>query len=103
MEYEIIGDDEFNTVFAEGNERKSIIQNIAMLCSTRKGTVPQHRDFGLPMEFIDKPVEIAENIAATEISEGIEKFEPRAALKSVSFKSSSEGKIIIQLEVTANV
>ena len=103
MEYEIIGDDQFNTVFAEENERKSIMQNIAMLCSTRKSTVPQHRDFGLPMEFIDKPADIAENIAAAEISEGIENFEPRAALKSVSFKSSSEGKIIIQLEVTANV
>lgn len=87
-------------VFAEGDEITSIVQNIVILLNTRKGSIPLYRDFGLPMEFIDKPAEVAETLATLEISEALEKFEPRAVLKDLWFVPSKEGRMSIQLEVS---
>lgn len=87
-------------VFAEGDEITSIVQNIVLLLNTRKGSIPLYRDFGLPMEFIDKPAEVAETLATLEISEALEQFEPRATLKDLRFVPSEDGRMSIQLEVS---
>ena len=84
----------------ENDTAKSVIQNIALLLNTKKGTVPMYRDYGLPMEFIDKPIDAAETIAFAEITEAMEKFEPRAKLENMEFYGSKDGKLAIKLEVT---
>lgn len=91
---------DYSADLQENDRIKSITQNIALLLNTRQGTIPMYREFGLPMEFIDKPTDAAETIAVSEISEALEKFEPRAVLKDLSLKSSGEGKTVIVLEVT---
>lgn len=88
--------------FRENCLEKSIIQNIMLLLSTKKGTVPMYREFGLPMEFVDKPLDIAETIATLEVSEALEEFEPRAELKNLYFKKSPEGKLSAVVEVSVN-
>lgn len=84
----------------ENDTVRSIIQNIALLLNTKKGTIPMYRDFGLPMEFIDKPIDVAETMAVLEISEALEKFETRAKLKNLSLENSKDGKMVIIVEVT---
>ena len=84
----------------ENDTVRSIIQNIALLLNTKKGTIPMYRDFGLPMEFIDKPIDVAETMAVLEISEALEKFETRAKLKNLSLEKSKDGKMVIIVEVT---
>ena len=32
---------------------KSVLQNIAIILRTRRGSCPLYREFGLPMEFLD--------------------------------------------------
>ena len=84
----------------ENDTAKSVVQNIALLLNTKKVTVPMYRDYGLPMEFIDKPIDAAETMAFAEITEALEKFEPRARLKNMEFYGSKAGKLEIILEVT---
>ena len=85
--------------FLQSDSHKSILQNIALLLCTKKGTIPLNRDFGLDMKFIDKPIEVAETIAYTEVTEAVEEYEPRATVIDVAFQKSSSGKMILIAEV----
>ena len=100
MTYKINSEDEYKLKFEQDNEILSILQNISLLLNTKKGTVPMHREFGLPMEFLDKPVDVAEAIAYAEISEALEEFEPRANLEDVTFERTDKGKIAVIVEVS---
>lgn len=40
---------------------EEVMQNLAMILSTPKGTAPLFRDFGLSMDFVDKPSVVAEH------------------------------------------
>lgn len=91
-----------STEFALNDMARSAAQNVLMILNTRRGSVPNYREFGLPMEFIDKPVNVAETIATLEISEALEKFEPRAALKNLEFIHNSSGKTVLKVEVNIN-
>ena len=100
MTYAVSSADEYALNLSEGNEIDSVLQNIAVLLNTRKGTVPMYREFGLPMEFIDKPLEVAETIAYAEITDALEQFEPRAELKNLSFIKSENGfGITVEVEI----
>lgn len=100
MDITVNSNEDYSVEFQENNTVKSIIQNIALLLNTKKGTNPMYRDFGLPMEFIDKPIDVAETMAVLEISEALEKFETRATLKNLSLEKSKDGKMVIVVEVT---
>jgi len=80
---------------------RSVAQNISLILSTRRGTVPMYREFGLPMKFIDKPIPIYEALFTEEVTEALERFEPRAKLISVSFEHNQavNGKSTAILEV----
>ena len=100
MDITVNSNEDHSVQLQENNTVRSIIQNIALLLNTKKGTVPMYRDFGLPMEFIDKPIDVAETMAVLEISEALEKFETRAKLKDLSLDKSKDGKMVIIVEVT---
>ena len=100
MTYKINSADNYSLKFNQGDELYSILQNIALLLNTRQGTAPMYRDFGLPMKFIDKPLDVAETIAFSEVSEALEQFEPRAELKNLSITKSGNGTMSITVEVT---
>ena len=88
----------YSQAFQENDTVQSVIQNIALLLNTKRGTVPMYRNFGLPMEFIDKPIDVAETIATVEISDALEEFEPRAALKDLTITKTADGKMAIIVE-----
>ena len=83
----------------ENDEVTSILQNIALLLQTKRGTTPMYRDFGLPMAFVSMPLPAAEAIAAQEISDALETYEPRARLRDVSVTGGTIGKLRIEVEV----
>ena len=80
----------------------SIVQNINMLITTKQGTIPMYRQFGLPMNYIDKPLLIAKTIATSEIITAIQNFESRATLCSVTFDVNLQGQLIPIVEVEPN-
>ena len=83
----------------ESNRVKSVLQNISMILRTRQGTVPMYREFGLPMDFLDKPVPAALPILIIEVKEAIERFEPRAEFVSAKFTYSDTGELMPEIEV----
>lgn len=80
---------------------KSVIQNIAIILSTPKGTCPQYRDFGLDQSFLDKPIPVARTLMYSKIKEAVEEFEPRAEVVNVTFDvdPAIPGKLIPTVEV----
>ena len=80
---------------------KSVLQNIKCILSTRKGTIPLYRNFGLSMEFLDKPVQIARQMLWVDVKEAIEEFEPRAEVVDITYKYDEQdpGKLIPVVEV----
>jgi len=48
-------------------------------------TAPMTRRLGLPMEFVDKPVEVAQALMASEIEDAIAEYEPRASVQDIEF------------------
>lgn len=102
MDYTVNSADNYTLTLAQTKETASVLQNIALLLNTKKGTMPMYREFGLPMEFVDKPIDVAETMAYLEISDAIEEFEPRAVLKDVTLRKNSSGQIHITVEVSIN-
>lgn len=100
MAYKVNSADSYSLSLQQDSKVLSVLQNIVLLLNTKRGTVPMYRDFGLPMEFVDKPIDVAENIAYVEISDALEEFEPRAKLEDVYFEKTANGKMSITVEVS---
>lgn len=83
----------------ENDTAASVLQNIALLVATKQGTVPGYREFGLPMRFIGMPERIASTVAAQEVVDAVEQFEPRATLNEVQTQYADGGKMVLILEV----
>ena len=64
---------------------EEVLQNIAMILSTPKFSVPLDRGFGLAQRFIDKPIQTAQPLLISEVLDSIEEYEPRAEVENVSF------------------
>lgn len=86
------------------NQTRQILQNVLLILNTRAGTVPLHRDFGLPQAFIGKPMPVAETILYLEVKEALEAYESRAELVDVSFSydETEPGRMIPVVEVEIN-
>lgn len=80
----------------------SVLQNIAVILSTPKGTVPGYREFGIDIATIlDRPENVAQPLLCAAIKEAIERFEPRATYMGTTFKTSPDrpGRMLPVVEV----
>lgn len=101
MSYKISAVDLSAVRLNESETVASVLQNIAIILQTRQGTVPMYREFGLPMNFLDKPIPVAKPMLYVEVKEAIEEFEPRAEVLDVTFEEdpSAPGQLIPTVEV----
>lgn len=83
---------------------KSVLQNIAIILRTRRGSCPLYREFGLPMDFLDRPQPVAKAMAIAAIKEAVETFEPRVTVEDISFEEDANipGILIPIVEVSIN-
>lgn len=104
MSYKVSSKDLRSISLNETDVVTSVLQNIAIILSTRQQTVPLYRDFGLPMRFIDKPIPVARPMLVAEIEEAISEYEPRATVVGVTFEidESAPGRLIPTVEVEIN-
>ena len=60
-----------------------------------------YRHFGLPQNFLDKPIPVAKPMLFAEVKEAVEEFEPRAEVVGISFSEDwgSPGTLIPTVEV----
>lgn len=83
----------------EQDEMASVLQNIRLIIGTRRGTVPMYRGFGTRHDFVDKPLSAARTLAAADLREAVERYEPRAVLKDIRYEIGAGGEIKIVPEV----
>ena len=62
-------------------------QEIRTLLSTRKGSVPLDRDFGLTWQYVDLPMPEAMPYMIAEIARQLEKYVPRIKVRDIRFQS----------------
>jgi len=83
MSHVISADDLSAVKLGETDHAAAVIQDVAVVLSTRRGSVPLYRNFGLPMRFLDMPANIAEPVMIAEVTEAIQEFVPSAELIQV--------------------
>ena len=82
---------------------ESVLQNIAVILSKRRGSVPMYRDFGISVDILDRPIPVAKAMMTADIKEAIERWEPRALFISVEFMEDElNGRLIPMVEVEIN-
>lgn len=69
--------------YYESDTDRAILQNVEIIMTTPKGTVPLCLDFGVDQSFIDYPVSEARIRMIAPIRESIEEWEPRVRVISV--------------------
>lgn len=100
MAYTVTADENIKINLAPKTVVEEVLQNISMILSTPKFSVPLDRKFGLSARFIDKPTPVAETILVAEILDAIEEYEPRAEVINITFERDEKaGKLIPRLEV----
>ncbi len=77
-------------VFNPPDVVSEILQNVRTIISTRIGTVPLDRDFGLSWDAVDEPLPVAQARTRLAVIQAIRKYEPRAQIVSVDLKSNKE-------------
>lgn len=105
MEYTVSATDLASIRLNEEDRVKEILRNVAVILATPKGSVPMYRSFGLDMSFLDKPMNVAKNMAVIPVREAIEEWEPRAVYKDMTLfpDPSNPGKLAftVQIEIKA--
>ena len=102
MRYKIRSDTIFPVSLFEDDTHKSVIQNVTALLTTRKGTIPMYRDFGISMTYKDRPVNLVENLIATEVIEALRNYEPRAKLIDMRYEydgAIDKRTVILEVEI----
>lgn len=100
--YQISGKDVTKLTLMAGNTVDSVKQNVAIILRTPRGSVPYYRDFGVPMVFLDKPVNVARTLMLSGVKEAVEQYEPRATVRSITeltVDESNPGILIPTVEV----
>ncbi|WP_295163446.1 GPW/gp25 family protein [Selenomonas sp. F0473] len=97
---EIAGEVAHGINFAPQNVLEEVIQNVRTILTTRRGSVPLDRDFGMNTDFVDQPVSRVRAILLTEIIETVERYEPRVKVIEVHFSGVGvEGEVVPVVKV----
>ncbi|MDR2946278.1 MAG: hypothetical protein LBV79_05995 [Candidatus Adiutrix sp.] len=66
-----------------------LAQEVRTVMTTRKGSLPLDRDFGIDFSIIDRPVNTVLPTYVAEVARQIEKYVPRVQVLSVTFTPSA--------------
>lgn len=89
-----------NINLAPATTEEEILQNVAMIVSTPKFSVPLDRGLGLAQRFLDKPIQVAQSILISEVLDAVEQYEPRVEVLNVTFEQGARpGSLIPIVEV----
>ena len=81
-----------------------VMQNVRTILTTRRGTVPLDRDFGISFEFLDSPINTTRAKVEQEIFLQLKRYEPRAILKQIKWDVDIlSGQIAPTVKVEVNL
>jgi hypothetical protein len=83
------------------NRLAELDRQISLLLSTRAGTMPLDREFGLDMDFLDRPPEIAKSLYTAEVTKKITKFIPWVRVGEITWTRSEAGQLKPKVVITS--
>lgn len=100
MSYRIRAGD-YPIKLGETDEVTAVLQNVATILGTPKGSVPLYREFGINDRMVDRPLPVAAAMLRSEIIETVEEFEPRAQVVKVVIEQdeTDPGRLVPTVEV----
>ena len=60
-------------------------RQLALLLSTREGSMPLDREFGIKMDFLDRPPEVAKSLYTAEVTKKVAMFIPSVRVREVQW------------------
>ena len=99
MVYEINGGIAPPINFAPATIAEEVMQNVRMVISTVKYSVPMDREFGIDGAVIDRPINIAKARITNEIFRAVRRYEPRAVIESIDFEGDESGQLTPTIKV----
>lgn len=99
MTYEISGGETPPINFAPATLAEEVLQNVRMIISTVKYSVPMDREFGIDGAVVDRPINIAKAHLSNEIFRAVRRYEPRAVIASIDFDGDENGKLTPRIKV----
>ncbi|MBQ8143548.1 MAG: hypothetical protein IJ042_01980 [Butyricicoccus sp.] len=72
---------------------------VSLLLQTRIGSVPLDREFGIEMDFVDRPIPVTKTLYTAEVTEKISKYIPEVRVQDITWTHSENGlipKVVIE-------
>jgi len=76
-------------------------RQMSLLLSTREGTMPLDREFGLNMDFVDRPPEIAKSLYTAEVTKKVATFIPAVRVQEVTWSRAEGGQLKPKVVITS--
>ena len=99
MTYEISGGEMPPLNLAPATLAEEVLQNVRMIISTVKYSVPMDREFGIDGTVVDRPINIAKAHLSNEIFRAVRRYEPRAEIVSIEFNGDEIGKLTPTIKI----
>lgn len=84
-----------------GNRMAELDRQISLLLSTRAGTMPLDREFGIEMDFLDRPPEIAKSLYTAEVTKKVTTFIPTVRVQQITWMQTDSGKLKPKVVITS--
>ena len=76
-----------------GDELAELDRQLNLLLTTRAGTMPLDRAFGLTMDYLDQPSETAKSLYVAELVEKVNQFIPAVRVREVRWEAGQQGTL----------
>lgn len=76
-----------------GGGARSLDRQLALLLSTREGSIPLDREFGLDLNFVDRPTAAVKALYTAEVTKKVAKFIPAVRVLEVVWTGTAEGQL----------
>ena len=84
----------------EDNKLAELDRQLALLLSTKAGTMPLDREFGIQMDFVDKPPEVVKSLYTAEVTKKVPQFIPWVRVYEVIWGYGEQGHIKPKVVIT---
>ncbi len=83
---------------------REIVQNVKVILTTAKGSVPLDREFGLDMRFLDQPVDRAKAMLMADMVAAVQRDEPRVQVLEVTVHEgdAAEGHLVPAVRIAVD-
>ena len=76
-----------------------IDRQLNLLLTTRAGTMPLDRDFGLTMDYLDRPAAVSKSLYVAELVEKVGTFLPAIRVREVKWQAGADGRVLAKVVI----